>query len=100
LPAIFQACDLQHDRASASGGRRPSKPRRDCRARRAKEVACLEIAGKPLHRLDTADKLDGSKKFVIDLQLPGMLNAAIKQCPVFGGKLVSFDAAAIAVGAA
>jgi len=55
-----------------------------------------KVAGQPLHRLDTADKLDGSKKYAIDLQLPGMLNAAIKQCPVFGGKLLSFDAAAIA----
>ena len=49
------------------------------------------IAGKPMKRLDTADKLDGSKIFAIDVQLPGMLNAAIKQCPVFGGKLASYD---------
>ncbi len=55
-----------------------------------------KIAGKPVKRLDTANKLDGSKVFGIDLKLPGMLNAAVKQCPVFGGKLVSFDAAAIA----
>src|SRR5712692_1437229 len=50
-----------------------------------------KIAGKPLKRLDTADKLDGSKVFAIDLKLPGMLNAAIKDCPVFGGKLKSYD---------
>ncbi len=50
-----------------------------------------KIAGKPLKRLDTAAKLNGSKVYAIDLQLPGMLNAAIAQCPVFGGKLVSFD---------
>jgi isoquinoline 1-oxidoreductase subunit beta len=61
-----------------------------------KDPRSWKIAGKPLHRLDTADKLDGSKKYAIDLQFPGMLNAAIKQCPVYGGKLVSFDAAAIA----
>jgi isoquinoline 1-oxidoreductase beta subunit len=36
-----------------------------------------KIAGKPLKRLDTADKLDGSKIFAVDLKLPGMLNAAI-----------------------
>src|SRR5216117_2037482 len=48
-----------------------------------------KIAGKPLKRLYTADKLDGSKIFAIDLKLPGMLNAAIKACPVFGGKLKS-----------
>jgi isoquinoline 1-oxidoreductase beta subunit len=55
-----------------------------------------KVAGQPKKRLDTAGKLDGSQKYAIDLQLPGMLNAAIKQCPVYGGKLVSFDAAAIA----
>jgi isoquinoline 1-oxidoreductase beta subunit len=54
------------------------------------------IAGKPLKRLDTADKLDGSKIFAIDLKLPGMLCAAIKDCPVFGGKLASFDESKIA----
>jgi isoquinoline 1-oxidoreductase beta subunit len=55
-----------------------------------------KIAGKPLNRLDTADKLDGSKVFAIDLKLPGMLNAAIKDCPVFGGKLKSYDESKIA----
>src|SRR2546426_2144104 len=55
-----------------------------------------KIAGKPVKRLDTADKLDGSKVYAIDLKLPGMMNAAIKACPVFGGKLVSFDESKIA----
>ena len=52
-----------------------------------------KIAGKPLKRLDTATKLNGSQMYAIDAKLPGMLNAAIKQCPVFGGKLVSYDEA-------
>jgi len=55
-----------------------------------------QIAGKPVKRLDTADKLNGSKKYAIDLKLPGMLLAAVKQCPVFGGKVVSYDEAKIA----
>ncbi len=54
------------------------------------------IAGKPLKRLDTADKLNGSKVYAIDVKLPGMLCAAIKDCPVFGGKLKSYDEAKIA----
>jgi isoquinoline 1-oxidoreductase beta subunit len=54
-----------------------------------------KIAGKPVKRLDTADKLDGSKVYAIDLALPGMLHAAVKACPVFGGKLVSYDEAKI-----
>ena len=49
-----------------------------------------------MKRLDTADKLNGSKVYAIDLKLPGMLHAAIKACPVFGGKLVSYDEAKIA----
>src|SRR3989475_1190674 len=55
-----------------------------------------KIAGKPLKRLDTADKLNGSKVYALDVRLPGMLNAAIKACPVFGGKLVSYDESRIA----
>ncbi|HYR64655.1 MAG TPA: molybdopterin cofactor-binding domain-containing protein, partial [Reyranella sp.] len=54
-----------------------------------------KISGKPMKRLDTADKLDGSKVYAIDLKLPGMLHAAVKACPVFGGKLVSYDEAKV-----
>lgn len=53
------------------------------------------IAGKPLPRLDTVDKTNGAKIYGMDFKLPGMLNAAIKDCPVFGGKVKSFDAAKI-----
>ena len=55
-----------------------------------------KLAGKRLARLDTVDKTTGAQMYGIDLTLPGMLNAAIKDCPVFGGKLKSFDAGAIA----
>jgi len=63
-----------------------------------KEVALKDpkdwkIAGKPLKRLDTPPKVTGEQVYGIDLKLPGMLCAAIKDCPVFGGKLTSFDAA-------
>jgi isoquinoline 1-oxidoreductase beta subunit len=50
-----------------------------------------KLIGKPVKRLDTADKLNGKQVFGADLQLPGMLNAAIRACPVFGGTLKSFD---------
>jgi isoquinoline 1-oxidoreductase beta subunit len=53
------------------------------------------IIGKPVKRLDTAEKLTGQQVYGIDLKLPGMLNAAIKACPVFGGKVASFDAKAV-----
>jgi isoquinoline 1-oxidoreductase beta subunit len=55
-----------------------------------------KVAGKPLKRVDTVNKLNGTQMYSIDLKLPGILNAAVKQCPVFGGKLVSFDEAKIA----
>jgi isoquinoline 1-oxidoreductase beta subunit len=52
-----------------------------------------KIAGTSAKRLDTLDKVTGKQVYGFDLKLPGMLNAAIKDCPVFGGKLKSFDAA-------
>jgi isoquinoline 1-oxidoreductase subunit beta len=55
-----------------------------------------KIIGKPLKRLDTADKTTGKMMYGIDVKLPGMLNAAIKACPVFGGKVKSYDEAKIA----
>jgi isoquinoline 1-oxidoreductase subunit beta len=67
----------------------------DAKSITLKDPKSWTIAGKPLKRLDTADKLDGSKIFAIDLKLPGMLCAAIKDCPVFGGKLKSYDEAKV-----
>lgn len=63
---------------------------------RVKDPSQWTIIGQPVHRLDTADKLNGRQIYAIDVQLPGMLCAAIAQCPVFGGRLASFDAAKIA----
>jgi isoquinoline 1-oxidoreductase subunit beta len=54
------------------------------------------IIGKSLKRLDTRDKTTGKMIYGIDVKLPGMLNATIKACPVFGGKLKSFDADKVA----
>ncbi|MYM76189.1 molybdopterin-dependent oxidoreductase [Duganella sp. FT134W] len=53
-----------------------------------------KLAGKRLARLDTVDKTTGAQIYGMDIKLPGMLNAAIKDCPVFGGTVKSFDAAA------
>uniref|UniRef100_UPI00054EA646 xanthine dehydrogenase family protein molybdopterin-binding subunit n=2 Tax=Bradyrhizobium liaoningense TaxID=43992 RepID=UPI00054EA646 len=55
-----------------------------------------KLIGKGVKRLDTVDKTTGAMIYGIDVKLPGMLNAAIKDCPVFGGKLKSFDEAKIA----
>ena len=60
-----------------------------------KDPAQWKLAGKRMARLDTVNKTNGSQIYGMDLTMPGMLNAAIKDCPVFGGKVKSFDAAAI-----
>lgn len=53
------------------------------------------LIGKRMARLDTVKKTMGAQNYGIDVQLPGMLNAAIRDCPVFGGKVRSFNAASI-----
>ena len=52
-----------------------------------------KVIGQPKNRLDTyQDKVTGKQVYGIDLQFPGMLVANIRECPVFGGKVKSFDA--------
>jgi isoquinoline 1-oxidoreductase beta subunit len=60
-----------------------------------KDPKSWKIAGKGLKRLDTYDKLIGRQVYGIDIKLPGMLIAAIKDSPVNGGKIKSFDAAKV-----
>lgn len=52
----------------------------------------FRIVGKPTKRLDTPAKVNGTARFGIDVKLPGMVYAALEQCPVIGGSVVSFDA--------
>jgi isoquinoline 1-oxidoreductase beta subunit len=66
----------------------PEKPK-------LKDPKDWKVIGKPMKRLDTADKVTGKQVYGFDLKLPGMLNAAIKESPVFGGKVKSFDAAKV-----
>ena len=56
-----------------------------------KDPRTWQIAGKSMRRLDTEDKLNGKKIYGIDVKLDGMLCATVMDCPVFGGKLVSYD---------
>ena len=60
-----------------------------------KDPSAWTIIGKPVARLDTPGKLNGSQQYAIDVRLPDMLSASIAQSPVFGAKLVAFDAKAI-----
>ena len=88
-----QALRQDHDLRQGRRGRRQG----DAAAPdvKLKDPKDWKIAGKGLKRLDTPDKVTGTTIYGIDVKLPGMLNAAIKDCPVTGGKLKSFDEAKI-----
>jgi isoquinoline 1-oxidoreductase beta subunit len=59
-----------------------------------KDASRFRLIGKPLPRLDTADKVDGSAEFGLDVQLPGMLYAVVALSPTLGGKVISVESAA------
>ncbi|HYB56747.1 MAG TPA: xanthine dehydrogenase family protein molybdopterin-binding subunit [Alphaproteobacteria bacterium] len=61
------------------------------REARLKEPGEWTLIGKPQRGLDVADKVLGKLVFGMDVRLSGMLYATIAQCPVFGGKLKSFE---------
>jgi isoquinoline 1-oxidoreductase subunit beta len=56
-----------------------------------KDAKDFRFIGKPMGRVDTPGKVDGSATFGIDVRVPGMLFAVIARCPHFGGKLVTCD---------
>ena len=58
-----------------------------------KDPAEFKVIGKPYKRLDTPEKTNGRAKFGIDQRRPGMYHAVVLRCPVFGGKVASFDGA-------
>ena len=59
-----------------------------------KDATQFRLIGKPLPRLDTPAKVDGSAEFGLDVKLPGMLYAAVALCPTLGGKVASVESAA------
>ncbi len=61
-----------------------------------KDPASWKLAGKPTRRLELRDKVTAQPVYAIDVRLPGMLYAAIMQCPAFGGVLKSVDDSALA----
>ncbi|MFZ5913059.1 MAG: molybdopterin cofactor-binding domain-containing protein [Pseudomonadota bacterium] len=60
-----------------------------------KDPGTYTIVGAPKQRFDLPAKVDGTAIYGVDVRLPGMLFAAIKSCPVFGGRVKSFDAEAL-----
>lgn len=58
-----------------------------------KPASEFRLIGKPVKRLDSADKVNGKALFGIDVRLPDMLIATVAASPVPGGKLKSADEA-------
>ncbi|MBL8535647.1 MAG: xanthine dehydrogenase family protein molybdopterin-binding subunit, partial [Betaproteobacteria bacterium] len=50
-----------------------------------------KIIGTSPRRFDIPDKTTGKQIYAADVQLPGMLHASIRQCPVFGGKVRTYE---------
>ncbi len=57
-----------------------------------KDPSQFKVIGKPFKRLDTPIKTNGKAGFGIDQRQPGMVHSTVLRCPVFGGKVASFDA--------
>jgi isoquinoline 1-oxidoreductase beta subunit len=57
-----------------------------------KDSKDFTLVGKPIHRLDTPSKTNGTAQFGLDVYIPGMLTAVVARAPVFGGKVISFNA--------
>jgi len=57
-----------------------------------KKAADYRLIGKPIQRIDAREKSSGRAVFTQDIQLPGMLTAAVAHPPRFGAVLKSFDA--------
>ncbi|HEX4509460.1 MAG TPA: molybdopterin cofactor-binding domain-containing protein [Burkholderiaceae bacterium] len=56
-----------------------------------KDPAHYTLVGKPMRRVDSADKVTGATQFGIDVRVPGMKIATVMACPTFGGLLKSVD---------
>jgi isoquinoline 1-oxidoreductase subunit beta len=56
-----------------------------------KEPRAFQLIGKPFRRLDTPGKVDGSTTFGIDVRVPDMKIATVRQCPSFSGRLRGVD---------
>jgi isoquinoline 1-oxidoreductase beta subunit len=52
-----------------------------------KQPKDFTLIGKPLRRVDSADKVTGATQFGIDVKLPGMKIATVMACPTLGGRL-------------
>ncbi|MDH4152101.1 MAG: molybdopterin-dependent oxidoreductase, partial [Betaproteobacteria bacterium] len=83
---------VTYGKVADAAGRLPAP---DVKSIQLKNPKDWKIAGKSMKRFGAEDKVTGRQVYGFDVKLPGMVNAAIMECPVFGGKLKSFDAAKV-----
>src|SRR5262245_55613849 len=62
---------------------------------KSKSEGDWKLLGKPLARVDVPAKLSGAAVFGLDFTVPDMVCAAIKQSPVHGGSVASFDKSSV-----
>ncbi len=97
-----EQCRAQQGKVLHTGSRRSayygalvekaaSLPPLDAEMVELKAVDQFSLIGRPLARLDLAEKVNGKAVFGLDVQLPNMLIASVKRCPIIGGTLKSFD---------
>lgn len=55
-----------------------------------KKPSAFKLIGRPLPRLDVPAKVASKATFGIDVRLPGMLYAAVRNAPTFGGEALEF----------
>ena len=74
--------------AQAAAGLQPAdvqlKPRKD-----------WTVIGQPVPRTDIAAKVNGTAQYGLDVRLPGMVYAAVRQCPMLGGTLDKLETGAV-----
>jgi len=95
------ACRAERGEVLGPGGRRTPFGELVSRASRLpvpadpplRDPATFRLVGRPLHRLDSAEKLTGRAVFGIDVVRPGMLYGAVARAPAWGAKVASFDGA-------
>jgi isoquinoline 1-oxidoreductase beta subunit len=82
---------LSYGSLAADASRLPI-PKVQLRERSAWKLIGSAPLGRPPRKLDVSDKLNGKAEYGIDIRFPGLLTAVLERCPVFGGKVKSFDA--------
>jgi len=93
------ACRAERGEVLGPGGRRAAFGALAGRAARLpvpddpplRDPATFRLVGRPLHRLDSGEKLTGRAQFGIDVVRPGMLYGAVARAPVWGARMTSFD---------